>query len=214
MPPDSEKIEKSLNLYIKQLKEIKHRTSAIGLIAEGRFSTPYPATNIEFVYLQYRKILELIALSSLVANKDEYEKVEREFAKEWNAKKILKKLKTINPDFYPRPTRQIKDPKKSGHFTLESIESGYLTQDDFVELYNLSSTLIHATNPFAPEPDLEAYKSRMPGWFGKITTLLNHHTIILYGGKHMIAALMQSENNGEPHATFFAKVESPQPRPS
>ena len=205
MPPNSDKIAKSLNLYVQQLKEIKLRTSAIGGIAEGRFSTPYPATNIEFVYLQYRKILELIALSSLVANKEEYEKIEREFAKEWNAKKILKKLKTINPDFYPRPSRQIRDPKKSGHFTLEPIKSGYLTQDNFVELYNLSSTLIHARNPFASEIDLECYKARISEWFGKITTLLNHHTILLYGGKTMIAALMQAEKDGEPHATFFER---------
>jgi hypothetical protein len=81
-------------------------------------------------------------------------------------KKDPEKVKDYqSPDFYPRPTRQIKDPKKSGHFTLEPIESGYLTQDNFLELYNLSSTLIHATNPFVPELDLESYNVRVPEWF-------------------------------------------------
>jgi hypothetical protein len=205
----SSDITTTLNLYVAQLKEIKYRINVVLEIAyENRFTTPYPATNTELVYLQFRKILELIALSSLVANKEEYAKIEREFATEWRAKKILKKIKDINPDYYPAPSRQIKA-SQSGHFTFEPITSGYLTEENFVELYNQSSNLIHARNPFAPEVDLDLYKSRINEWEGKIRTLLNHHSILLYGGKNMIAALMQSDKDGEPHASYFRKMENP-----
>jgi hypothetical protein len=208
MPTPSD-ITKTLDLYVAQLKEIKYRINVVLAITYGnRYTTPYPATNVELVYLQLRKILELIALSSLVANKEEYAKIEREFATEWRAKKILKKIKDINADYYPRPSRQIKGPQ-SGRFTFEPITSGYLTEENFVELYSLSSNLIHARNPYAPEVDLDLYKSRINEWEAKIRTLLNHHSILLYGGKNMIAALMQSDKDGEPHASYFAKMENP-----
>ena len=183
--------------------------NVVAAIADGkRYTTPYPATNIELVYLQLRKILELIALSSLVANKEEYAKIETEFATEWRAKKILKKIKDINPDYYPAPSHQIKDPKTNG-FTLEPITSGYLTEDNFIELYSLSSNLVHARNPFSPELDLEPYKARIDEWAKKIGTLLNHHSILLYGGKNMIAAGMQSDKDREPFAAYFAKMANP-----
>ena len=205
-------IANKLELYVAQLREIKYRINVVLEIAHGnRFTTPYPATNVELIYLQFRKILELIALSSLVANKEEYAQIEKEFATEWRAKKILQKIKKINPDYYPAPSNQIKDPKTNG-FTLEPITSGYLTEVNFTELYNLSSNLVHARNPFAPDLDLELYKSRISEWEGKIRTLLNHHSILLYRGKNMIAGGMQSEKDGEPFAAYFNQMENPPPQ--
>lgn len=207
--PTTSDITETVNLYVQQLREIKYRMNVVAAITDGkRYKTPYPATNIELVYLQFRKILELIALSSLVANKEEYAKIEKEFATEWRAKKILKKIKDINPDFYPAPSQQIRDPK-TNNVDLKPITSGYLTEENFVELYNLSSNLIHARNPFSPEVDLGLYNSRIIEWEGKIRTLLNHHSILLYRGNNMIAAGMQSENDGEPFAGYFAKMANP-----
>jgi hypothetical protein len=58
----------------------------------GGAAALYKATTIESVYLQFRKILELIALGSLVANKNEFSKVYNDFAKCWNAQYLLKDL--------------------------------------------------------------------------------------------------------------------------
>ena len=53
--------------------------------------------------LQIRKILELIAFASLVANKNVYTAVFSKVSKAWNAGDLLKELEQVNPDFYPVP---------------------------------------------------------------------------------------------------------------
>src|SRR5260221_8880427 len=171
-----------LDLYCKQLTEIKHRSFVIGeIFTRERHGTPFPATDVELIYLQFRKILELIALASLVVNKDEYSKVRKQFENDWNAKRILESLEKANPRFYPKASRQILDEKTGRPISLEPIVSGFLTKKEFLELYQMSSEILHSRNPFLRELDLEIYKSRTNEWAGKIATLLNHHEIHLHG---------------------------------
>jgi len=64
-PPD-------IDLYCGVMEEIKRRSAVVGSFLNGKSSTIYKATSIESACLQVRKILELIALASLVANKTEF----------------------------------------------------------------------------------------------------------------------------------------------
>src|SRR5579862_5091556 len=93
--------------YCNVMEEIKHRTAVINAFGSGGAVALYPATTIESVYLQFRKILELVALGSLVANKTEFSKVYAGFAKYWNAQYLVKDIERINPDFYPRPIVEV-----------------------------------------------------------------------------------------------------------
>jgi hypothetical protein len=158
------------------------------------------------VYLQFRKILELIALASLVANKDEYSKIRTRFETDWHAERILDTLEKANPLFYPRPSKQVLDRNTQKVIALEPITSGFLEKHDFIELYRLCSELMHSRNPFSSKLDLDDYKFRIDEWFKKITTLLNHHQIQLYGTTNMIWALMQAKEDGQPHAWLFGKL--------
>lgn len=60
--------------YLRNMQIIKWRIRAIKDIRTRKCHTTYPATNIEFCALQIRKILELIALSSLISDLDVYRK--------------------------------------------------------------------------------------------------------------------------------------------
>lgn len=100
-----------LSKYANCMEEIKLRTFSIKLIMEKEKTTGFLYTDIEFICLQFRKILELISLANLSANKEQYAKQYIKFKTHWNAKKILEDIKKINPNFYPKPTEQIIDQK-------------------------------------------------------------------------------------------------------
>ena len=104
--PKEQEIQTTVNLYATCMEEIKKRTEAIRMIYDKKYSTPFPITNIEFMALQLRKILELIALGNLVANRKQYETVRKSFRTDWNAKPIIKTIKQINPNYFPVGVRR------------------------------------------------------------------------------------------------------------
>lgn len=59
-----------INLHAAQMREIKRRTEVIDFFLHKSGHALYQPTTIESICLQFRKILELIAFSSLIANKD------------------------------------------------------------------------------------------------------------------------------------------------
>ena len=62
---DKAKIDKDLEMY-----GVKNRTHAVLEMIKGHTNTLYPITNIEFMCLQIRKVLELISMGSLVVNRE------------------------------------------------------------------------------------------------------------------------------------------------
>ena len=95
--------------YADQMEEIKRRNASIKKLSEIAVGQLHVPVVTECVYLQFRKILELIAMSSLVANRQTMEKMNRsrkQLGNQWNGDAILKLVEGINPDFYPVPIIQ------------------------------------------------------------------------------------------------------------
>jgi hypothetical protein len=190
--------------YQDNLFDIKMRTSIITTHLTGQSTTNYLITEVEFLCIQFRKILELIALSSMVANKEEYSKHHEKFAKHYNARLIIQDLERINPDFYPKPTIQIErevDGKKI--FDLQPLNEGYLTKDEFLEVYEKCGGMLHAENPFGHKRDIKKLHAEFPIWLNKIIKLLNHHNIMLVDGETMVIGLMHGAKDGQVQATEF-----------
>jgi len=170
----------SLNLYCSLMDEIKRRDFVIRAFLSGKSSTPYPMTNIESIYLQIRKTLELIALGSLVAHKKEYSRHNEMFIKHTDARKILRSIEKINPDFYPKPTKEV--PSDTPGIINEFVDrpkEEYLTKTEFIKLYEKCGGLMHAENPYGSKKDIKYYEENIKVWMGKIVKLLNSHRIHL-----------------------------------
>lgn len=114
--------------YCDVMEEIKRRTTVLQAFLRGQWHTFYKATTIESACLQIRKVLELIALGSLVLNRKEFERINAEFAKCWNARLILQNIERLNPDFYPNPIQDVNG-------QLVDIKSGFLTRKKFPKVY-------------------------------------------------------------------------------
>ena len=194
--------------YRNNLFDIKKRTEVISEHLRGIRKTKYLITEVEFLCLQFRKTLELIALSSLVANKEEYSKQHAKFAKHYNARLIFQDLERINPDFYPRPTKQVEKQMEGGrYFDLQPIKSGFLTKEEFLKVYEKCGGMLHAENPYAQKRDIQKLREEFPEWINKIIKLLNHHNITLVDNKTMLIGLMHGKEDGQPHAFEFGVVD-------
>src|SRR6266851_327306 len=150
--PAEPQFSEVITLYCGCMEEIKLRVDVVRLFLGGQLSTYLPPL-VESVCLQIRKILELIALASLVAVKDEYSRQYQKFAQHWHAGRILRDIEKINPSFYPIPTRQVLDPINGKPFRVENVKEGYLTRNEFVTVYETCAEMLHAKNPFGPPKD-------------------------------------------------------------
>ena len=194
------------SMYADCMEEIKKRTSVVEAFLTGQCHTMCVQTTAESVCLQIRKILELIALASLTANRAEYEKYRSNFQRDWNGKRILETLEFANPRFYPQPGRQVLDEATGKVVSVESIRSGYVTKREYMRLYDICGGILHADNPFGPKRDAESFLKSVPPWMGKIRRFLNHHQIQLIDDDQQLWVLMQAASDGTVHVFEFERV--------
>ncbi len=183
--------------YSNLMEEIKVRMSVFDFFTTGQGHALFKPTTIESVCLQLRKVLELIAMASLVANKEAYSAAHKGFAKHWNAKRLLKDLERLNPDFYPRPVRVAPSIKPGTQVHFIDRENDYLNKDEFVELYLKCSKMLHAENPFAKRIDYKDYERDLPVWRQKIINLLDLHWISLLDKTELYLIQMKGEVDGK-----------------
>jgi len=185
-PPD-------IDLYCGVMEEIKRRSAVVGSFLNGKSSTIYKATSIESACLQVRKILELIALASLVANKTEFASQNDKFAKVWNARLILNDLERLNPHFYPKPVRELPGAKPGVTSDLQDITNGFLTKDKFLKVYERCGGIMHSDNPYGRKTDYQYYDKSIPRWMEETRILLNSHTIHLLNDDNLYLIHMKEE---------------------
>ncbi len=197
---------KHIEAYAKLMKEVKLRTAVIDALRSGNAHETFPETRIESIYLQLRKILELIALGSLVANHDALAKIVSTLGDHWNAKTMFRDIKKVNPDFYPHPVVDQPSTVPGATNELVPLVEGTLTKEDFVHLYDRCGGLLHAANPLGRTVDYDRYAADVPKWLGKIVTLLSSHKIHLLGDTGFWLVHMREEGDNEVHFYRFDLV--------
>lgn len=196
--------------YCTLMAEIKRRTTVAAALANRETHLVYEATTIEAIYLQYRKILELIALGSLVANKQVFSQFYQDFAKYWNAELLVKDIGRINPDFYPRPIIQQPSSRPGVKAEWAARPDDYLTRDDLIKLYKKCAAIMHSGNPYGSQVDYAYYESMTAHWGIRIMNLLNAHHIRLVDDPNLYLIQMGSEG-AVPSYCAFEPVEKGAP---
>ncbi|MDP4208551.1 MAG: hypothetical protein Q8928_07030 [Bacteroidota bacterium] len=194
-----------LDKYCLCMNEIKLRIDSIRSFIVDKKTTGYKYTDTEFICLQFRKILELIALANLVSNSEKYNKQYSNFVNHYHAKHILRDIEKINPLFYPVPIRHVYDKeleKKGIKGRIEEIKEGYLTLDEFTQIYDECSDFMHAENPFAVKKNLDDIRSKFPIWLDKILILLNNHKVQLIDINRQIWVILETTDKNVQAALF------------
>ena len=195
-----------MNSYVQCRDEIVKRKKFIQdfyVASLNRFPEPVVA---ETIGLQIRKILELIAKASLVANRTVLADVSLWFKRDWNAKDILERIEKVNPDFYPDAVRE-KRVYQTGNLKAEWEDAPggiCLSKDEFIDAYDTLGDLLHARDPSDPI-DFRKFLEKTQGWESKIHELLGMHKIRLLGSDTF--CLVQMNVNGSPKWSQWIAVE-------
>ena len=190
--------------YAACMSEIKKRMYNIkDRLSQG--TTPLKALfDTEYICLQFRSIIELIALASLAAQKKQYTKGAEKLKKEWRAKAIIQYLKNINPHFYPTPV-EILD-----NGDIISNENDYLTINDFLEVYDSCSDYLHVQNPFGSPHNFDIY-GKFIAWWYKIEQLIAAHIIQLVESNKKLFTVVyfQKEMIRDVYVVYLIEPQSP-----
>lgn len=203
--------EPEIQKYCDLMEEIKRRVAVVDFFLTGKGNALYEPTTIESVCLQFRKILELIAFGSLVANKELYSAAHAKFAAHWNARLMLQDLERVNPDFYPKPVVETPSPDPRAIHQLKPRQADYMTRDDFEKLYEKCGGTMHADNPYGSRTDYKYYRDNLLGWRNKIVNLLNNHQIKLVDQKGFYVIHMHENRDDKVHYYLFGPLPSAAP---
>jgi hypothetical protein len=176
--------------YCHCMEEVKQRIGLVKAILAGLTTTGQEIFNIELIFVQLRKILELIAFASLTANKVKYSAAHANFASHWRAKGMLADLGKINPDFFPVPL-DAPVPLDTGVKHFPRPVDGFLTKDEFVTLYDASSAVIHSRNPFSTKDPVIQIGYSVEEWVLRIQKLLGWHLMHLVDGDKWVVNIPQ-----------------------
>lgn len=173
-----------IEMYLKAMYEFRQRTVAVGLMCNNMYLVKKGGNvfDIENICLKIRKLLELIAMSSLIMNKEAFEKAEKSFKTMWNAKLILKDIKRIHPQFFPMSISGTLSKNKNGSWVMDEINHKPLTEETFCKIYDKCGAALHIPNPFSENENLfHELGEKIPMWLDQIYLTMENHMVFLYG---------------------------------
>lgn len=180
------------------MEQVKRRLRVIRTLAAGKARSGDDNADAEFACLQTRKALELVAFATLSANRERYAQVRADVATEWRAKQILARLRKMNRDFYPKPL--VEAPTgRPGHRRFDNVTEGFLTEDEFVFLYDKCSEALHELNPFRSEPRRIDLRRHLADWADRIEKLLAWHYVRLVDQDDILLAQLTAREDGQSH---------------
>jgi hypothetical protein len=193
--------------YCSCMEQVKRRLALVRKVANGEIQTGDADANAEFICFQLRRILELIAFATLAANRDRYSQIRNDVENEWRSKHIFKKLREINPDFYPVPVIPTHVAPNTWHFDLRA--DGFLTEAEFFLLYDKCSEAVHEWNPFRTDVRLIDFELSLMEWATRIENLLEFHRIRLVDQSDILLVRLSDPKDGK----SYVLTGTPQPEP-
>jgi len=186
-------MEAEAKVYAALMTDAKQRIGLVRQLDEGSITTTRTEFDLELACLSLRRVLELIAFSSLAANRAAYAKHHADFDKHWKAGKILDKLERINPEFFPVPVTGL----GSGH--LEPIPGPYLTRAEFSTLYDITSEVVHTWNPYKSGPRVIDLIRPVKEWAQLTWQLLSVHMLRVAESEKRLIVQMHHPEDGQVH---------------
>ena len=192
--------------YCNCMEDVKRRLTVVNTVTKGKLSTGSELFDYEFVSVQIRKSLELVAFASMTANKKLYAEAHANFANHWKAKVMLSNLHRLHPGFYPQPII-LDHVNEFGVKHFEHVKDVYLTQENFVTLYELCSEVLHTWNPFTNKERHIDFKRSVAEWVQRIERLLRLHLMRFVDREEIWVVDMATSMDGKVH-TFMATPRS------
>ncbi|GAB3361713.1 hypothetical protein [Lysobacter tyrosinilyticus] len=185
-------METEAQIYCALMSEAKQRIELIRQLDAGEIGATRTEFTVEFACLNLRRILELVAFSSLAANRSAYSRHHADFGTHWKAERILKKLETIHSSFFPLPMSE-----PGSH--MAEVDRTCLTRSDFAALYDITSEVLHTWNPYRPgSRQIDLIRSPKE-WTHLIWELLRVHMLTIAESDKRFVVQMHHPDDGQVH---------------
>lgn len=139
-------------VYKGQMEEIKRRFLAIDrILGAKKPRTLDRGLDDEFLWLQVRQIVEMIAFGAIAPDEGRYAEKRAgdgngDYRQDWRAGKILDHLQKISPHFLPQPMGSI-TAMSDGTKHIE-LGDGVATLDRLKLIHETAGDNLHAKNPY------------------------------------------------------------------
>ena len=187
--------------YLACMEELKRRTQIVrdALIpywTKQDVSVP----NIELACLQLRKMYELVAFAALAAHKPRYQEIRKKFEKDWKLPEIIRRINSINPGFLPVAFEDVDG-------NIKELEDRRFTPNDIIKWHAEFGSILHAFNPYKPQPDYRSVADLCGSHIDRFTSTLSRHKVNVIRGEVFYLVTMQSDTDGSTQVATFYNVE-------
>lgn len=149
----------------------------------------------ELACLTLRMALEHLVLASLAANERAYSAIfSSTYTENYKAVKLLKRIETVNPNFYPTPV-DIKKTENGGH--ISTVDEPYFGPKEFKKAYDECGYALHAQNPFGKGIDYEEYIRKIKIWIQLVRKLITQHVVELTNQSGFMLVIVDPENHAK-----------------
>lgn len=139
--------------YHAAMVEVKRRLRAVSRILGAKKPRTFTdETDNEFMWLQVRKVVELVAFAGISSDEARYAALRAEakdnpdYTRDWKVGDILRRLAKITPHFLPIPIGGVQV-LSEGQWHFDAGEEKQ-TLERFVEIYERAGEHLHVPNPF------------------------------------------------------------------
>lgn len=210
--------EKNVKQYVQKyasyMEEVKKRTNVVSRLYRsylaGQSMTGYIETDIDTVYLQLRKVIELVMFACVVANDAAGMTLNKTLKKGYEIKKIKNELRRFNADFFPSPKVEAgKD--ENGIRKVDNLDPNkreFLTEEELFSAYGKAGNILHSQRKYqygGPAAKIKILKEGVD-YINKLVALLNHHWTNITNDS-FFAVVMQGEQDGKVHVAHMARVD-------
>ena len=181
--------QNEIELYGDVLSEIKYRVGR----AEAILIQVTEVVEWESAVLQLRKSIELVALGTLVVNRQVAGQVSTTLhKKDWGEARKL--LRQINSNYWPTPFKD--GTGQDGRRTLRPYDEPFLSEAEAGSAWGFLSDLLHADNPFARSEITQQRVDRVREISVMLRGLLGLHTAELGNRDNVLLAQMDTPPDG------------------
>lgn len=161
----------------------------LDIILELKASSADDFLKAESAAFHGRKVVEAIAFGCLVAVENGLKDIPKDAKGQWNAEKILRKLKSKGLSVLPNPSniRQANPEEMAERkikVVIEGAPENCLSHDDLIEIYQGLHSWLHEVNPYTHGDHSEFYAERsykLWSALSKLEQLVERHFISIRG---------------------------------
>ena len=205
--------QKYLDKYASYMEEVKRRTGIARKIVElkrnGKEFTGDDDSDIDIVYLQLRKVTELVMFACVVTRKAAGDELNKILRKGYDPIKLKIELDKLNVDYFPQPKYEKSLHPKEVRSVGDLSEKGvpFATVEDLLSAYGRAGNYLHAQreNKYGNGRAKIKVMDRAVNDFNNITTLLNHHWIKI-NEEVYFAVVMDGIGTGKVNVSLMQRV--------